>query len=109
MPQTTKQEQTGRSEIGFAPGPWQVGRKTARLVFDADDNLVAQCDTLGEYRSPAERRAVEEANARLIAQAPVLYDIVRSLRDGASSTQSRADLDNLADKIEAVLNAVEGK
>ena len=59
------------TERKWTPGPWRVGPVDDTRVEDADGNEVAQID--GDYNQP-ETWPLMEANARLIAAAPDLYE-----------------------------------
>ena len=61
----------------YTPGPWSVGRKTGTLVFAGDDG--GNGDFICEVSGEDTPRAVNEANARLIAAAPDLMSIVYGL------------------------------
>lgn len=52
-----------------SPGPWRRWRKGASLIVDANDDSVAD---VGDFR-----HQVFEANARLIAAAPELLELLR--------------------------------
>ena len=66
------------SEPKFTPGPWKVGPVDDTRVEDALGNEVAQID--GDYNHP-DTWPIMEANARLIASAPELYEALEGLID----------------------------
>lgn len=64
------------------PGPWSVGEKVGTLVFAGNEGSMGDfiCEVTGEDETP---RAVNRANARLIAAAPELLSALYEL-DGAA-------------------------
>lgn len=60
----------------FTPGPWKVSLTDDTVVMDKDANAVAVA--VGDYDTHYE---VTEANARLIAAAPDLYEALQMLHD----------------------------
>lgn len=80
------------------PGPWQVGKVVQNRVYNDNGWLVASTINYGastinyEERLPyPELYEIQKANARLIAAAPDLLDVLKRLRalmDGKSSVGS---------------------
>ena len=65
------------SELGISPAPWRVSDAQHYWIEDANRKMV--CDGL-TFRGNGENADAEErANARLIASAPELYDMLQSL------------------------------
>lgn len=60
----------------WTPGPWKVGPVDDTVVTAADGSVVAEID--GDYNQPETWR-IMEANARLIATAPELYEALEGL------------------------------
>lgn len=66
---------------GFTPGPWRVHPRTSMTVMNEDGRVVA---TTGGYSSTTDGERVHhenEANARLIAAAPAMYEALKALFD----------------------------
>lgn len=65
------------SDPKFTPGPWHVGdtNRANQQVFDADSWNVASCTI------PNRPRGEAEANARLMAAAPDLYEALQECAD----------------------------
>ena len=74
---------------GHTPGPWKWssgyetidGRPTWSLVGETDGYGILSCD--GEENSPQGMN--DEANARLIAAAPTMYDYIRKCAEAGDS------------------------
>lgn len=71
----------------FTDGEWHVGQSvglgSGQLVYDKEGELVANCMTF--------RRQASEihANAKLIAQAPTLYNALENLIDALEQPDAR--------------------
>ena len=81
---------------GFTPGPWTVERGSfgvGRYIAGPDGVAIARMasNTTPEMMS-RERAGIHEANARLIAAAPRMYDFVRRAAD-AGDTEALAILE----------------
>jgi hypothetical protein len=77
---------------GFTPGPWAVGRKTARLVFAGADGQGAPiCECSGADETP---RSEEVANARLIAAAPELLAVLHEVETYLAEREDVIDGDD---------------
>ncbi len=59
------------------PGPWKI--VLCDLVKDSEGNLVADCETTPRNLRPAPPKQQDMANARLIAQAPIMAQALRDL------------------------------
>ena len=84
----------------FTKGKWIIDRDGSAIFSDSEDCYVAEL-------SPANSDEQVAANARLIAAAPEMYEelifAMAALRDGDVSAKRRAD------KIEALLDRIDGK
>ena len=96
-------------KVGFTPAPWSRGQgeRLPRAVLDPKTHYtIAICekDALQPQFPPAE--AEREANARLIAAAPELYEaleIVRTQLSGSLSAQG------LLEEVDAALAKARGE
>ena len=60
----------------FTPAPWKVGFKTdGELVILAGNEVIARIES-------TRNEDVENANARLIAAAPEMYEVLKVLYEG---------------------------
>lgn len=60
----------------FTPGPWKVGFKTdGEIVILAGNKVISRIE-------PSRKEDVENANARLIAAAPEMYEVLKVLYEG---------------------------
>ena len=57
-------------ELGVLPAPWDTAYVYKPTVYDRDGRCVADCDLHFDRRR-------DDANARLIAAAPALYEALR--------------------------------
>jgi len=90
----------GLTKAKHTPGPWQVTHEDPTQVCDADGGVrgcspIAYC-TVGT-------RAERKANAKLIAEAPVMFDLLVRLRYARDIT----DLDMLRDECQALVARIE--
>ena len=53
-------------------GPWKVGVQNGELVILADNEVIARIE-------PTRDNEIKDANARLIAAAPEMYDVLQDL------------------------------
>ena len=73
----TKQPKTGSKSSSHTPGPWRGDRTTGRIVAQSpaypsdEDRCIAE---IGESLAFSQQERV--ANARLIAQAPEMYELL---------------------------------
>ena len=58
---------TDQPHAAPTPGPWHVSKAGYHTIFNDDEVIVADCDSLDPRHPPADQI---EANARLIAAAP---------------------------------------
>lgn len=90
------------------PGPWQVKPTTARWhpSNSTGDLIVAGPQIIGEIWLGGNR----EANARLIAAAPEMYELLNLLRDADfKDVGLRSNLFDLANQARALLAKVRGE
>lgn len=100
----------------YTPGPWVVGPADDTVVthLGADGQRYTVAEIDGDYNQP-ETWPVMEANARLIAAAPDLYEALVAAKQhmwiDASSHWTKADFSNWAtiQQINAALEKADGK
>ena len=65
------------SKLGISPAPWRVSDAQHYWIDDTNGKVV--CDGLTFRGNDENADAEERANARLIAAAPEMYDMLQSL------------------------------
>ena len=95
---------------GHSTAPWSVSGHFSTLVVGPDLTLIARTDVTSFVGS--DRKAENEANARLIAAAPDLAfetrAFVRWVRDNTGMVPSYSELREWADRFAAVHAKAEG-
>lgn len=76
------------SDIKFTPGPWSQAKSTPSLIEGANGNTVAQAFEIYDGTIDKDRVQVMWSNAKLIAAAPDMFEIIKELYDFAQSTQT---------------------
>jgi hypothetical protein len=103
----------------FTPGPWHVdGHHTTAVIAEVEPNLhynhVCTCDY--GYTNPGAHLELNQANARLIAAAPEMYELLKNAMHVINSyfphldgcTQDDEDLYlSAANQIESLLNRID--
>ncbi len=98
-------EIAGLTKAKHTPGPWQVTHEDPTQVCDADGEMrgcspIAYC-TVGT-------RAERKANAKLIAEAPVMFDLLLRLRDTVEALDgTSAENERLVDEYRALVARIE--
>lgn len=91
--------------VTFTPGPWTLGKKMlAEFRIDAvDSNFYGMASTYWtDEESGPYCRAVAEANARLIAEAPKMFEVLERLVCSGDLKESSEDV------INAIIGRVRG-
>ena len=97
---------------GPTPGPWHLSQPWAGFanILDANDNLVVALampqTTLGDRDMPAEEK---EANARLVAAAPLLLAALKAARRDITELDSQDERQFSIDRIDAAIASAEGR
>lgn len=94
------------SELKFTPGPWNQAKSTPSLIEVADGNTVAQSFEIYDGSNDTNRLQVMWANAKLIAAAPDMFEIIKELYDWAQDTQTFGPI---YPKLEAAYKKATGK
>lgn len=74
------------AEFKHTPGPWKVFPEESSTMVYCDDCLgsrVADCSAQHTILQPEERKA----NAKLIAAAPDMFEVIKQLYDWAQANQ----------------------
>jgi hypothetical protein len=93
--------------MSFTNGPWRVRDKTLGHVYfvDAGAGVLAQvCSTVGDDGTDLTAKVRNDANARLIAAAPELLDLLREAWLAVPITQHNTDLHT---RIKALIQRIE--
>lgn len=95
-------EQKNAGKVSHTPGPWKVNPAPHFDVWAAECKVA----NMHNFKQAAEYRVLEDAerlaNARLIAEAPVMADVL--LRFCAALDGDRCDYDELAADARAALS-----
>lgn len=98
-PTTTEkaEAQTAENRAQFTPGPWRVETlgDTLRVTESKHEHLNNDVAILGDCRKP-----VNQANARLIAEAPALFAMVKDYAENADCGNGGEHFGGLGDKAE---------
>jgi len=102
------------SEARFTPGPWVVDSFSTRegefvgvYSDDATGSVVAHVGPFSLVRRP---REIVDANARLIAAAPGMYDALRKALNYLENTESELGIKlESADAVRAALSKATGE
>lgn len=70
----------------FTPGPWKTHLVNSCLIVDPNGDVIAEA--LGDYRHP-EKWPVMEADARLIAASPTMFEALQEARVQVAILQER--------------------
>lgn len=97
-------------ETKHTPGPWKI------MPIHADDyrSTVMAGGEYGQYvatvnlRQTDMTRTEQEANARLIAESPAMYDACISVHDIINSYSHMPAIKIACEKLQAVINRIEG-
>jgi hypothetical protein len=98
---------------GHTPGPWRVeieGTESAKWphIVNFDDYEVAQVsDDVTEGDESAPNRAQAEANARLIAAAPEMYELLKEI-DRCGYLGIHDDPEDAVDPARELIKRIEG-
>jgi hypothetical protein len=90
-------------QVKHTPGPWRVGKRAKMRIVAGDDDTVAS--TGGDPTMPA------EANARLIAAAPDMYEALGALLELHGGIMNGCDCESckIALRARAAIAKAEGR
>lgn len=79
------------------PGPWFASRPHGTIYIEARlrGNTLQEVAAIGPTETPIQ----QEANARLIAESPVMFDLLNRIRVGMIDSQDMVDVSDFMDEV----------